>query len=173
MTPDARAAKIISDNRFLSLACTDKDGPWVAPINYVIGPGRTLSFYSAVDARHSLAVAITPRTAAAIFDSRASSEDVDGLQLSLICTEVEPSELETVHQHYFATNFASEDEKEWWLRPPDAFLGNGPSRFYALEIVAAYVIDFESVERDKIDRRIAVDPDTIWQILEDANRATP
>ena len=56
-TAVARALKMFGENRFLTLGTVSGNDPWVAPINYVIGPGPHLHFYSAVESRHAADVA--------------------------------------------------------------------------------------------------------------------
>jgi len=164
-SPEERAASLITDNRYLSLATRDSSGPWVAPINYVVGPDDCLHFYSAVEARHSRALADAADSAVAIFNSQASSEEVDGLQASGRCTAVPPDELETVHSHYFEVNFTSPEERAWWLRPADEFTGDGKWRFYRLSLEEIFVIDFESIENERVDRRVAVDAVEMWRLV--------
>jgi len=163
--PPERAARLIRANRYLTLATADDQGPWAAPINYVTGPGDFLHFYSTITARHSLAVSHTPRVAGAIFDTRAASEDVDGLQVAASCTVVDAGQLDEVHSHYFEVNFADPTERKWWYRPPAAFLDGGVWRFYRLTIEEAYVIDFESIEKDRVDRRVTVDLEELWRLV--------
>ena len=86
MNTAERAAQLLQSNRFLTLGIADEEGPWVAPINYVIGPGEQLHYYSAIGARHALALESTQRVALAIFDSRAASDDVDGLQAAVMAS---------------------------------------------------------------------------------------
>ena len=134
MTPVERAAKMLRENRFATMATIDANGPWAVPINYVLGPGRVLTFYSAIDSRHARAVVVEDRVSGAVFDSRASSEEVDGLQFDGVCTSVVDDTLETVHAHYFDTNFADPTERAWWLRPATDFGTGGRWHFYQIAI---------------------------------------
>lgn len=165
MTPTERAAKMIKQNRYLTLGTADDVGPWVAPINYVIGPGAHLHFYSASNARHSVALARKSLCSGAIFDSRAASEDVDGLQFEATCDVVEDPDLEPVHSHYFEVNFADPAVRKWWYRPPGAFGAEGIWRFYRITLSALYVIDFESITKERVDRRVDVALDDMWEII--------
>lgn len=159
-----RAAKIIGGNRYLTLATSGSSGPWAAPINYVIGPGDYLHFYSARKARHSGDIGESNAIAAAIFNSAAASADVDGLQLEARCSILHGDDLRAVHQYYFDTNFPA-DQRDWWLRPVSAFDEGGIWAFYRLEFVHLWVIDFESIERERLDSRLAVDIDETWRLL--------
>lgn len=161
-SPSNRAANIIATNRFLTLATADADGPWAAPINYVIGPGHNLHFYSAQKSRHSLAIGDATDVAAAIFNSQASSSDVDGLQLQAHCSLLRGDDLADVYEHYFRVNFAAPEEREWWIRPISAFDVGGMWAFYRLEIQNLWVIDFESMERERLDSRVDVDLAAMW-----------
>jgi len=162
---EERAASLITNNRYLSLATRDSSGPWVAPINYVVGPHNYLHFYSAVESRHSQAMADGGDVAVTIFNSQASSEEVDGLQASGLCTVVPPGEIEAVHAHYFEVNFSDPEEREWWLRPAQEFTGNGKWRFYQVSLEEIFVIDFDSIERERVDRRVGVDSVEMWRLV--------
>lgn len=152
-----RAVKLVRSNRFLTLATCADGAAWAAPINYVIGPGPFLHFYSVPGARHSLDIAATPRVAGAIFDSRAVGDEVDGMQFVATCSVVEGMGLAEVSEHYFDVNFSDPREREWWYRPPAEFEGDGAWRFYRLALSEIYLIDTELFEQTKIDRRVSVD----------------
>ncbi|MFG3698055.1 pyridoxamine 5'-phosphate oxidase family protein [Micromonospora sp. NPDC047620] len=151
-----RAVKLVRENRYLTLATCGGGMPWAAPINYVIGPGSHLHFYSTPTARHSRHIAATRSVAAAIFDSTAVGDDVDGMQFVGECAEVTGPELAAVCEHYFATNFPDPQVREWWYRPPTEFEGDGTWRFYRLEFTEIHLIDVESFEETKVDARVEV-----------------
>jgi hypothetical protein len=163
-SPEERAASILTENRFLSFATVDAGHPWIAPLNYVIGPGRHLHFYSATGARHSRPLPIG-HAAAAIFDSRATSEEVAGMQFSALCSEVTGDDVDAVHGHYFEVNFSDPEERQRWLRPSDAFKDNGPLRFYHLLPQEIFVTDVDAIEQDHLHRRASVDMDEMWQLV--------
>src|SRR4051794_17733140 len=89
------ANTILCSNRYLAMATTDGTNPWVAALAYVVEGSHDLLFYSATAARHSVHIASNPKVAISIFDSRASSDDADGLQVLAHVAEVAPDELET------------------------------------------------------------------------------
>jgi uncharacterized protein YhbP (UPF0306 family) len=153
---------MLSSNRFLTLATADPEGPWATPINYVVGPGEYLHFYSAVESLHSRAIGNANDVAIAIFDSKASSEDVDGMQSRARCTVVTHTDLPTVHEHYFRVNFSSDEDRAWWYRPAEEFEEPSIWRFYRLALIEAWVIDFDSIEQERVDRRLPVDLAGIW-----------
>jgi uncharacterized protein YhbP (UPF0306 family) len=162
MSPASRAAKMITENRYLTLSTASSDGPWAAPVNYAIGPGRHLHYYSARKARHSHDVGESSDVAAAIFNSQATAADVDGLQFAARCSVLHGDELATVHQYYFGVTLTPE-ERDWWLRPVSAFDEGGTWAFYRLDIQGLWVIDFESIERERLDGRIQVDLEEMWE----------
>lgn len=161
--PAERAAGMLTANRFMTLATVDAAGVWSAPINYVIGPGPHLHFYSARAARHSMAISYSSQVAFSVFDTRASSEEVDGLQLSATMSAVsQPDELAAVHDHYFRVNFPDQETREWWWRPVQAFAEGATWAFYRLSIQEAFVINMDSIESERLDLRVSVDLDEMW-----------
>lgn len=140
-TPEERALAIITGNRYLTLATSDANGPWVCPLAYVWLPDNSLVFYSAVMARHSEAISINPHIAGAIYDSQVSSDDADGVQFSGLCTEVPPEELDRVILTYFNISFPDPEIQARWTRPKTDFISPAPQRFYRIIIKHAYVPD--------------------------------
>ncbi|WP_157968674.1 pyridoxamine 5'-phosphate oxidase family protein [Streptomyces geranii] len=160
-----RAAKMIRENRFLTLATHKADEVWAAPINYVVGTDGNLYFYSAAEARHSRHVGDIAVVAGAVFNSMATSEEVDGLQFSATCEPLDGGKLEAISEYYFRVNFPDEVDREWWYRPASAFTPGGTWRFYQLSMTDVFVIDFESVETSRIDKRVQVDIDELRAAL--------
>lgn len=160
-----RAVRLVRNNRYLTLATCGDGRPWAAPINYVLGPGPYLHFYSARTALHSRHVVDTPEVACAIFDSTAVGEDVDGMQFTATCAEVTGASLPELTEHYFTTNFPPGEIRDWWYRPPSEFEGDAPWRFYRLDFTEVYLIDLDTFEETRIDSRVLVDVDTFRQAL--------
>lgn len=88
------------------------------------------------------------------------------MQFRAQCTLVEQSDLHDVVEHYFATLFPDPALHEWWYRPATAFAGDGIWRFYRLRMTELYVIDLEMFVETKIDARIRVDIDAVFQLLQ-------
>lgn len=164
----ARAAKMFRENRFLTLATHGSDGVWAAPINYVLGTDASLYFYSAAEARHSHHIGDEATVAGAVFNSTATSEEVDGLQFAATCAPLDGEELEQVSEYYFRVNFSDESEREWWYRPSSDFAPGATWRFYRLSMTEVFVIDLEGFEETKIDRRVQVDLDDLRSLLTSA-----
>jgi hypothetical protein len=100
-----------------------------------------------------------------VFDSTAEGDDVDGMQFVATCTELTTPDVEKVSEYYFQNNFSDPDVREWWYRPPTAFVGEGVWRFYRLEIYEMYIIDLDSFEETKIDSRVPVDIPSVFAAL--------
>lgn len=160
-----RAAKIIKTNRYLTIATYDREGVWCSPLNYVVGPGEHLVFYSAHDARHSKAIGKSGKVSGAIFNSAAPSSEVDGLQFAGTCQVLKRESLEAAHEHYFRVNFANEEERQYWYRDVAKFSEGAKHRFYGIELREIYVIDFDSIEAERLDQRVRVHIDDVWKQL--------
>ncbi|MGW2290695.1 pyridoxamine 5'-phosphate oxidase family protein [Streptomyces phaeochromogenes] len=160
-----RAAKMIRENRFLTLATHGADGVWAAPINYVVGSDTHLYFYSAAEARHSQHIGDRAIVAGSVFNSMATSEEVDGLQFTATCETLNGEKLEKVSEYYFRVNFPDETDRAWWYRPASEFAPGATWRFYQLSMAEVFVIDFESVEESRIDKRVQVDLEELAALL--------
>ncbi len=89
---------LIDRNRYLVLATTDGESPWVAPLEYVVGEGLDLWFFSPLDVRHSKHLERNPSVAVTIFDadqpeySGETTMTLAGIQMEGSAALVDPSE---------------------------------------------------------------------------------
>jgi uncharacterized protein YhbP (UPF0306 family) len=148
-----RARGIILTNRYLTMATTDGHNAWAAPLAYVTENTFGLLYYSALEARHTRSISSNATVACAIYDSTASSDDVDGVQLLGQVRELDKDELEHAVPYYFERSFLDPAVRQRWQRPIEDFFQPAPQRFYRITLTQLFVIDFDS---PKIDRRVEV-----------------
>lgn len=80
---DAETAKsIIRDNLYMTIATSDGKRPWASPVFYAIDRDYNFYFISSLDSVHARNIAKNPQVAIAIFDSRETGDDANGLQIS-------------------------------------------------------------------------------------------
>lgn len=72
------AQDVIEENRYLTLATTDGDRPWIAPVEYVRDDAGTFYFFSPEDSRHARHIARNERVAVAIFSADQPEYSADG-----------------------------------------------------------------------------------------------
>lgn len=58
---------VIEEARYLTLATTDGDDPWAAPVEYIRGDDGTFYFFSPADTRHARHIAQNATVSVAIF----------------------------------------------------------------------------------------------------------
>lgn len=150
----ARARRIIRENRYLTLATSDGTGPWAAPVAYVVDSRLDFYWASLRDATHSRHLEGGGSAAAAIFDSRATYEEVDGVQLVGRAGEVDAPEAERVHALYV-------ERYPMYRDMPLSDLGLGRFRFYRLRPTKLYIL---ADHPDGGDARLSVD---IVELVED------
>jgi uncharacterized protein YhbP (UPF0306 family) len=73
--------EIVTENHYLSLATTDGDEPWVAPVEYAFDEHLNLYFVSLTTSRHARQLERNPVVAVAIFDSRQPAFTGKGVQI--------------------------------------------------------------------------------------------
>lgn len=61
------AEHVVAENRYLTLATTDGDEPWAAPLEYIRDEAGRLYFFSTEDSRHARHVEQNETVAVAIF----------------------------------------------------------------------------------------------------------
>lgn len=149
-----KARQIIVSNRYLSLATFHGDQVWVAPLAYAVDDNFNFYFYSAVDSLHIQHIKHNPRVAFAIFDSRLSSDEADGIQASGIVGQVEDATLPQVMELYWKQLFPDVQTRDKWMRPPEHFRGSAIQRFFQIQPVEIYKLDTSIIE---VDRRVQID----------------
>ena len=149
-----KARAIIRANRYMSLATSAGGETWIAPVAYAYDEQFSLFWYSEKTAQHSRHIEINASVAVAIFNSQASSDEVDGLQIAGRASEVAPGELPVIVELYFRQSFTDEATRARWSKPAECFMGEAPQRFYRFKPVSVFKCDTECTS---VDRRILVD----------------
>jgi uncharacterized protein YhbP (UPF0306 family) len=85
----------------MSLATSAQGETWIAPVAYAYDEQFNFYWYSEKTARHSQHIEFNRSAAVAIFHSQASSDEVDGLQIIGVASEVALGELRAVAERYF------------------------------------------------------------------------
>ncbi|MFJ2172568.1 pyridoxamine 5'-phosphate oxidase family protein [Streptomyces sp. NPDC101062] len=166
MTPlpelTARSEFLIENARFTTLATHGPDGPWASTVNYVpLREPLRLLWYSLRRARHSHNIETDPRISGSIYLTGLPGFGLDGAQFTATARAVEPDELDELSSWYYERNFPDEDVRRQWRLPLDEFRGEGPRRFYLLEVRRWWLLDIDQWLVDKNDQRIDVPLDAI------------
>ena len=161
MTPLAelteRSDFLIENARFMTLATHGPDGVWASTVNYVpLRDPLGLLWYSLRRARHSRNIEADPRISGSIHLTGLPGFGLDGAQFTAVAKPVGPDELDTLSAWYYERNFPDEEVRSEWRLPLDEFRGDGPRRFYRLEVREWWLLDIDQWLVDKNDQRIAV-----------------
>ncbi|MDX1663419.1 MAG: pyridoxamine 5'-phosphate oxidase family protein [Candidatus Promineifilaceae bacterium] len=128
-TNQAFVREIIAGNRYLNLATTDGEEPWVATIEYVHDDELNFYFFSTDDARHSRHIEENPTVAISIYSS--GQPDYSG-DLS--------ANLNGVQMRATARRLAEEEYPEMISGAIEAFdLPMPPYSAYKIEPTAFYI----------------------------------
>ncbi len=149
-----QAKNIISNNRYLSLATCNENKPWVAGLAYAVSEDYCFYFYSAKNSIHATHIYANPEVAFTIYDSTASSDDVDGLQIAGTASEVTLKELPHTLEIYYKQSFPDKAIREKWQQPIEAFREIAIKRFYKIVPTAIYKLDLTIIE---VDKRVTID----------------
>ncbi|GGL11391.1 hypothetical protein GCM10011588_27320 [Nocardia jinanensis] len=159
----ARSSFLLDRARFVTLATTGPHGPWAATVNFVARHRPLhLIWYSLRTAEHSANIIANPRVSGSMFMTGLTGPDapsglpIDGAQFSGSCREVSPAELPECYEHYYAANFPDPAERADWALPVESFRGDGPRRFYRLDIERWGLYDAQRWTVDKHDTRMEV-----------------
>lgn len=148
-----KARKIISANRYMTLATSSGGSPWAAPVAYVTDSEFNFYWYSESQARHSQHIDQSPKVAVAIFDSTAPTDEVDGLQIEGVASEVPEQDLERIMNLYYEKSFPDPEVRKRWQKPKSDFVGGSSQRFYRFTPVKLFKCDLENT---LVDRRVEV-----------------
>lgn len=159
------AAKIIMENRFLSLATTNNKGEvWATPLSYVYDENCNFYITTAVDSIHIDHIKMNPYVAFSIFDSTRRVSDIDGIQVKGIMGEVEPDELVKIVKAYYLHVFPDPNERKDWEAPAENFTKDDfpVYRFFQIKPLEFYKRDTENID---VDRRVEIDIAKLSEIL--------
>lgn len=152
-----KARDIVRVNRYMTLATSDGESVWIAPIGYVVDADYNFYWFSATDARHSQHIQRNPNVAVAIYNSTEPADIVTSLQLAGTAQSVEGPELQQVMDFYWRQSFSDESARARWMRPIEDFSGAAMQRFYRFTPTQVYM--FPSNKR--VDRRTEVNLEEI------------
>ncbi|MEU2718769.1 pyridoxamine 5'-phosphate oxidase family protein [Streptomyces sp. NPDC007205] len=152
-----RSQHLLDNARFMTLATSDGASPWASTVNFVAlrAPLRLL-FYSLRSARHSRHVERHPVVSGSIYMTGLPGFGLDGAQFTGFCQTVDRDSLTEYHRLYYELNFPDDAIRREWLLPKEEFHGNGPRRFYVVEVRQWWLLDIDRWLQDKHDQRIAV-----------------
>jgi len=159
--PVEKSRKIITENRYLTLATAADNEPWVAGLAYAVDKDYNFFFYSAKTSKHGMHIEKNPKVAFSIFNSTLPSEEVDGLQIEATACEVGLLELPHVIQIYYQQSFPDEAIRAVWQQPIEAFKGLAVKRFYKLVPTHVYKLDLSIIE---VDLRFEVNLDELRKV---------
>ena len=149
-----RVRSVIYNNRYLTMATSNGDEVWIAPLAYYVEPNYTFVYYSSREAKHSKHIEENPIVACAIYNSCLPSDEVDGIQFLGKVSLIPSRELLKIVPAYFKQSFPDHNVRMRWQQPVSEFRGLAVKRFYRIEPLNMFTIDLESI---KVDRRVEVD----------------
>jgi len=135
---------IIAGNRYFSLATYGAINVWVAPLAYVYNENEgVFYFYSCVESKHMRHIAENQKVALCIYDSTASSDRANGLQIEAQA-EILEHNIDDVCRLYFEQSFPNQEERQKWQQPVGAFQGEAMHRFVKVSPMNAYINDVKN-----------------------------
>jgi hypothetical protein len=141
----AKARAIIDDGVFMTLATADAEGvPWASPVWYAPDGYSELLWVSDPNARHSRNIAVRPRIAIVIFDSRQTPGDGLAVYMEARAEQAGADGLEV-----FNARGAAQGLSEWG---PEKVREPARHRLYRAVVSGHWVL------RDDIDERVPVSP---------------
>lgn len=140
------ARRIITENRYLTLATTFESDAWIAPLAYVYDDrAKVFYFYSSKNSYHALHIKKNPYCAVSIYNSMAASVDAVGLQFKAKVDVVAEAELDPVLSFYFERSFPKIEDRQKWQQPISAFYGVGVQRFFSIRPLNLFYNDMEGL----------------------------
>jgi uncharacterized protein YhbP (UPF0306 family) len=154
ITNAEKARRIISQNNYMTLATSDKNGtPWSAPLYYAFDDKYNFFFISANDALHINHININAHVAISIFDSHAPVGEGDGVQIEALATSASLLELPHILSVYFRRRFPDEMERIKHHHLPTEYMGKNLFWFFKVTPTKVYTLDLTVT---KVDKRIEV-----------------
>ena len=155
ITNAEKARLIISQNNYMTLATSDRNGiPWSAPLYYAFDDKYNFFFISANDALHVAHIKENSHVAISIFDSHAPVGEGDGVQIEASAFAAGLLELPHILSVYFRRRFPSEMERIKHHHLPTEYMGKNLFWFFRVAPIKVYTLDLTVT---KVDKRIEVD----------------
>ena len=148
--------KILKENKFMSLATTNKKGEvWATPLSYALDEEYNFYFTTVLDSTHVEHIKENPYVSFSIFNSTVKISDVDGLQIKGIVGEVEKEDLPKIVTMYYIQLFEDPKERKEWEAEPEYFTKNDFPVYRFFQIVPTEIYKRDT-ENDDVDRRIQI-----------------
>jgi hypothetical protein len=97
-----------TDSAYMTIATADEDGtPWATPVWFAAEDDDALLWMSDPGARHSRNIAVRPRVAIVVFDSRVAPAQATGLYLTADAGPAEPAAVEAFSRASVAQGLAA------------------------------------------------------------------
>lgn len=172
MTEPEKAARILRETRYLSLATVNPDGtPWISTIFTCYDKNLRFIWQSKKDARHTQNLLANPHVAINLYWVGPGEDNVDGLYIEAQAKEIKGIKSVLASLKVFATTllrskFLSKEGFKLFLAHPEDFLLDAPFRLY--EAVPTKIHKFVPLEnwKDKyVDGRIVLNTEEITPFL--------
>lgn len=151
------AKQIIIQNKFLSLATSDREGNvWSTPLSYSRDNDCNFYFTTTLDSRHIENIRKNPYVSFSIFDSTRRVSDIDGLQIRGIAGELEKEKLPDVVKNYYLQVFPDIEERKLWESPYENFTLNEYPVYRFFQIVPIEICKRDTDNID-VDRTVPID----------------
>jgi Pyridoxamine 5'-phosphate oxidase len=139
----ALARGIVDSNLYMTLATADEAGlPWASPVWYAVADYREFFWVSSPEARHSRNIAVRPRVAIVIFDSRAPEGTAQAVYVSAVAEELGGADVARGIGIFSRASAAAGGElSEWHLEDVRA---PAPYRLYRARASEHWVLDPDS-----------------------------
>lgn len=135
-TKTQKAKTIVLQNRYLTIASTDKNGkPWITPVFFAYDDDLNLYWVSGKNARHSENVRANPQVAIVIFDSTEGEGEGDAIYIEAETQELKSNkEIEKGMRYYDARA----SKAKFKVKKPENVKGESEWRFYKATPMVAY-----------------------------------
>ncbi|MDA1316892.1 MAG: pyridoxamine 5'-phosphate oxidase family protein [bacterium] len=140
---DKKAAEILKSNIYFTLATTDGNVPWAAPLFYCMDEDFNFYFISQMESLHTIHIMKQPHVSYAVFDSHQREGEGNGIQGDGKVTLLEGDEI-TKGLKYYKTSFIKLDV--------EALSAPAPYRLFKITTNHFYILDPET----ETDKRIEV-----------------
>lgn len=161
------AKQIIKQNKFLSLATSDRNGNvWSTPLSYSVDSECNFYFTTTLDSKHIENIRKNPYVSFSIFDSTKRVSDIDGLQIRGVVGELEREKLPEVVKSYYLQVFPDIEERNLWESPYENFtLDEYPVyRFFQIVPIEVCKRDTDNID---VDRTVTIDIEKLKEYMKE------
>ncbi|MFB6213668.1 MAG: pyridoxamine 5'-phosphate oxidase family protein [Candidatus Nanohaloarchaea archaeon] len=136
-----KCVEMLLNNRYMDIAISQDDNPWVSAVYYAVDPELNFYFVSLKTSRHGKYIQENSEVALSIYNSTNPPEEADGIQIDAKAKILEDENLEDSVRTLFSKRFEDEEkQKEYFENYDEKYAGESEKKIFKVESENIYKV---------------------------------